>query len=65
VKIQDAKPGDIMQDCDGDTWVVDHQGLAWCVLDCLAVGGDISWRRADAEQFGPFVRLVHEEASEW
>lgn len=68
MRIQDAKPGDILQDRDGAVWVNAQREIWACIFDPAAPrfdsDGDGLWSAADAENFGPFVRLVPEEAAE-
>ena len=60
MRIQDAKPGDVLRDKDGDAWHLDEEGATvsneW--------GDSAYWLRsffyrAD-ECYGPFTRLVPE-----
>ena len=57
--ISDANPGDVLVDRDGDVWARrdDH---AVCVVESGAAvaNAKMRWPVADAEQFGPFTRLV-------
>lgn len=70
MKLADANPGDILQDRDGDTWVR-GQDMARCLFEAKDDNGD--FRAAPthpiaisvAEKFGPFTRLIPEEAAEW
>jgi len=70
VKIQDAKPGDVLRDKDGALWLRGKKNAR--VLDDPTENssGDSTFE-ADpvtldhCEQFGPFVRLVPEEESQW
>ena len=73
MRIQDAKPGDVLRDRDGALWL---KGVARarCIYDPsnpLDTGDTVSPHAesirdpAQVEQFGPFVRLVPEEAAEW
>lgn len=63
-KLVDAPVGAVLQDKQGDTWVIDHEGRAWCVLDRLQAGANHMWQPTEAEQFGPFTQLVREAAVE-
>lgn len=73
MKIQDAKPGDVLRDRDGALWLKgEHR--ARCIYDpanSADTGDSVSPHAesirdsAQVEQFGPFVRLVPEEAAEW
>jgi hypothetical protein len=69
MKLEDAKPGDVLQDRDGAVWVNAQREIWACIFDPanprFDSDGDALWSAADAEKFGPFVRLVPEEASEW
>ena len=67
MKLADAKPGDILRDKDGDVWVVES-GYVACVVErgrAYLGDGDCRWAAHAAEHFGPFARLVPEEAAEW
>ena len=69
MKLADAKPGDILQDRDGDTWVRMAGNFAICIVQHGEP--EFELRRSDARRLesaelcGPFVRLVPEEAAEW
>lgn len=67
MRIQDAKPGDILQDRDGAVWLRGKE-MAVCLHDPADKRtGDHESLAADpfaieyAEKFGPFVRLVPEQ----
>lgn len=66
MKLEDAKPGDFLQDADGGVWLRGRE-MAVCLHDPADKrGGDQPSFAADpfaieyAEKFGPFVRLVSE-----
>lgn len=69
MKIQDAKPGDVLADADGALWLV-GKTMARCILDDDDRDGDRKTYGADplviaaAEKFGPFTRLVPEKEQE-
>lgn len=73
MKLADAKPGDILQDRDGAVWLKgEHR--ARCIYEPMnpADTGDNASPPAESirnpaqvEMYGPFVRLVPEEAAEW
>lgn len=66
MKLADAKPGDILQDRDGDTWARGER-MARCLFEAADDSGD--FRAApthpiaisSAEKFGPFTRLAPEK----
>lgn len=67
MKIQDASPGDFLQDRDGGVWLRGKE-MAVCLHDPADKrSGDHSSLAADpfaieyAEKFGPFTRLVPEQ----
>jgi len=68
VRIQDAKPGDVLRDRDGDTWVRMAGNFAICIVQHGEPEFELRRRYAPrlevAELCGPFVRLVPEEAAE-
>ena len=61
MQISDAKPGDVLVDRDGDVWAR-RLNYAVCVVESGApvASGKKRWIVGDAEQFGPFTRLVPE-----
>ena len=67
MKLADAKPGDILQDRDGAVWLRGKEA-ARCLNDpddkrdgdCQSFGAD-PMVIEEADQFGPFVRLVPEK----
>lgn len=67
MKLADAKPGDILQDAIGAVWLRGTKA-ARCLHDpdgkhdgdCSSFGAD-PMVIEEAEQFGPFVRLVPEK----
>lgn len=65
MKIQDAKPGDVLRDKDGDVWVVFGAHSAVCVVQeggpQWGLMGSDSMSAKRAEAFGPFTRLVPEQ----
>ena len=69
MRIQDAKPGDVLADADGALWLV-GKTKARCILDDREQDGDRMTYGADpltiatAEKFGPFTRLVPEKEQE-
>lgn len=61
MKIQDAKPGDVLYDGDGDPWERHEDGAT---VTCVSGdGGPVVWREdemTDAdEDFGPFTAKPH------
>lgn len=69
MKLADASPGDFLQDRDGGMWLRGKE-MAVCLHDpadkhdgdCNSFGAD-AMVIEEAEQFGPFVRLVPETES--
>jgi hypothetical protein len=67
MRISDAKPGDVLQDNDGDIWVVLPDGLVSCLMGRSRgpVRGLTDRGFTDhpdtVEVFGPFARLVPEQ----
>jgi len=71
MKLADAKPGDFLLDVGGALWLRGIEA-ATCFHDPADKRtGDQGSLAADAmaieeaERFGPFVRMVPEEAAEW
>ena len=66
MKLADGEPGDILQDVSGAVWLRGREA-ARCLNDpddkrdgdCQSLGAD-PMVIEEAEQFGPFVRLVPE-----
>lgn len=72
MRIQDAKPGDVLRDRDGDPWLRMPDGDAVNIWETRKTGA--TWPEAglsdlacDAEYadetFGPFTRLVPESSN--
>ena len=64
MRIQDAKPGDLLRDRDGDVWYVENCYAA-CVVEkgrAYLGSGDPRHSPRDAERFGPFALMVPAEA---
>ena len=62
MRIQDAKPGDVLRDKDGALWLVGKDG-ARCIYE---PGVDLSGDEGGVEfggvnHYGPFTRLVPEQ----
>ena len=70
MRLADGKPGDIMQDASGAVWLRGREA-ARCLNDpgdkrdgdCSGLGAD-AMVIEEAEQFGPFVRLVPEKEAQ-
>lgn len=67
MKLADASPGDFLQDASGAVWLRGTEA-ARCLYDpadkrdgdCNSFGAD-AMTIEEAEQFGPFARLVREQ----
>ena len=64
MRIQDAKPGDVLVDAGGAKWMRSKSG-AWCLFDPSDESEDgeepaFFSNSLHAESFGPFTRLVPE-----
>ena len=62
MRIQDADAGDVLQDADGSIWCMSTNGRCYVVArEGARVCGGEWYRVENAEEFGPFTRLVPEK----